>query len=110
MLRTAPATGLAKHWRLYPRNSASPSISTTARATRRKLAEAAKACDGIVLISWQHEYMAALATAILGDAAAAPPLWPKNRFDLIWIFTLDNAAGRYAFAQMPQMLLAGDSP
>ncbi len=74
-----------------------------------RLAETAKSCDGVVLISWQHEFMAAVANAILGDGTTAPQEWPKNRFDLVWIFTLDGAAARYAFTQMPQMLLAGDS-
>ena len=74
-----------------------------------RLAEAAKACDGVVLISWQHEFMAAVANAILGDRSTAPQEWPKNRFDVVWMFAPDDAAGTYAFTQAPQMLLAGDS-
>ena len=73
-----------------------------------RLVLAAKNCDGVVLISWQHEYMAAVANAILGDKHIAPQEWPKDRFDVIWIFDLDPVTGRYAFTQLPQRLLAGD--
>ena len=70
---------------------------------------AAKGCEGVVLISWQHEYMAAVANAILGDKHTAPQVWPKDRFDVVWIFDFVPLAGRYTFTQLPQRLLARDS-
>jgi hypothetical protein len=72
------------------------------------LAAAAKACEGVVLISWQHDYMSAVANAILEDRTTAPQEWPKDCFDVIWVFELDEAARAYRFGQMPQRLLAGD--
>jgi broad specificity phosphatase PhoE len=72
------------------------------------LCEAAKACSGVVLISWQHDYMASIANGILNSNSIALQTWPKDRFDLIWIFDLDQT-GRYQFKQLPQCLLPGDS-
>jgi len=79
-----------------------------------RLAARAKACGGVVLISWQHEYMAAVANAVIGDQETAPQQWPKDRFDVVWVFDwlADCAAatGMYRFTQLAQRLLAGDSP
>jgi hypothetical protein len=74
-----------------------------------QLVLAAKSCEGVVLISWQHEYMAAIANAILADTHTAPQAWARDRFDVIWSFDLDPLSGKYTFTQLPQRLLAGDS-
>jgi hypothetical protein len=74
-----------------------------------RLAAAAKASGGVVLICWQHEYMSAVANSILGDTATAPQKWLEDRFDVTWVFDLDERTGGYAFTQRPQLLLAGDS-
>lgn len=74
-----------------------------------RLAADAKACDGVVLICWQHEFMPAVANAILGDNVTAPQEWPKHRFDVVWVFDIDHAARKYRFRQVPQRLLGGDS-
>jgi len=34
---------------------------------------------------------------------------PDDRFDVIWIFTLNPAGGNYVFSQVPQQLLDGDA-
>jgi hypothetical protein len=72
------------------------------------LAKAAQACNGPVLIAWQHENINLIANAILG-ANAAPQTWPKERFDVVFVLTLNSSQGTYSFAQVPQFLLAGDS-
>jgi hypothetical protein len=36
-------------------------------------------------------------------------VWPGDRFDVIWTFTLDRDGGRYVFGQVPQQLLGGDT-
>src|ERR1700738_1338918 len=40
-----------------------------------------------------------------------PAAWPGDRFDLIWSFTLQPGASSttYAFSQIPQQVLSGDS-
>ena len=66
--------------------------------------------DDVVLICWEHHRIPALAAAIpTGDDTTIPAVWPGDRFDVIWTFTLDPDTGRYAFGQVPQQLLQGDS-
>ncbi len=74
-----------------------------------QMAASATQCGGVVLISWQHEKIPTIADAILGKSGIAPSKWPGNRFDLVWVFDL-QPDGKYSFSQVPQMLLAGDSP
>ena len=63
--------------------------------------------SGVVLAAWSHEGLPALARA-LGAAEPAPPTaWPKERFDLVWVFTPQGS--QWALRQIPQWLLAGDS-
>ena len=67
------------------------------------------ACRGVVLISWQHDYIPLIARAVLGQqATAAPGEWDVDRYDLIWVFDRDPETGLYSFTQVPQDLLAGD--
>jgi hypothetical protein len=73
-----------------------------------KALAAAMACGGPVLIAWQHENINAIAHAIAGTKTA-PQSWLSERFDLVFVFTLNRADGTYGFAQVPQCLLAGDS-
>ena len=63
-------------------------------------------CDGIVLIAWQHQDIPGIANLILGNSTTAPQTWPGDRFDVVWVFDLQN--GAYVFSQIPQRLLAGD--
>jgi hypothetical protein len=77
------------------------------KGQEKALAKAAQACSGPVLIAWQHENINAIANSIVG-AELAPPLWPNNRFDLIFVFTLNPVDGTYSFAQVAQCLLADD--
>lgn len=81
---------------------------TFSKGQERSLSRAAQACAGAVLISWQHENISAIANSIAG-AEITPPIWPAERFDLVFVLSLDPAHGSYVFAQVPQCLLAGDS-
>lgn len=64
---------------------------------------------GAVLICWDHAHIPALASALpLIHGTVIPKTWPDDRFDVIWAFTLvTNDA--YSFAQVPQLLLSGDT-
>ena len=46
-----------------------------------------------------------------GQGTVIPSAWPKHRYDVVWTFTLvpDAATAQYAFGQIPQLLLSGDS-
>ena len=77
------------------------------------LVEAAKTAGGVILIAWQHEDIPAMADLIRdGDKNGVPQHWPGHmhtRFDLVWVFDLKDS-GKWSFAQVPQLLLPGDSP
>ena len=72
------------------------------------MVKSALACDDIVLICWDHKFLPAVANAILGDRTTAPQKWKKKRFDLVWVFDWNSSTETYDFAQVPQLLLAGD--
>jgi hypothetical protein len=74
-----------------------------------QLADAAMACDGEVLVGWEHKHIPLVANAILGNTTA-PQSWPGDRFDMVWVFDLDGASGQYSFSQVPQLVLSGDQP
>lgn len=81
-----------------------------AKGRERQLAAAlTRSGPGAVLICWDHAHIPALASALpLVDGTANPRVWPDDRFDVIWTFTL-AAAGEYSFSQVPQLLLSGDT-
>jgi hypothetical protein len=80
-----------------------------AKGDEAALATDAVAADGPVLIAWEHEAVPDIANRILGNATACPQKWPDARFDLVWVLDRQPASGGWSFAQVPQMLLAGDS-
>jgi hypothetical protein len=85
----------------------------------------ALAAPGTVLICWQHEDIPTIATTIASLSQLSvtptppstwpPPTWPGSRYDLVWMFDLvqpvqANQPYTWKFAQVPQLLLPGDSP
>lgn len=73
------------------------------------LARAALAAAGPVLIAWEHKALPRIPSLLAGEALRCPKEWPSDRFDLAWVLDRD-ANGGWGFAQVPQLLLAGDSP
>ena len=69
-----------------------------------RLAEAAAACGGPVLVCARHEALPAIARA-LGADGALPGSWPADRYDVVWLVTPPCGPLR----QWPQRLLAGDA-
>jgi hypothetical protein len=68
--------------------------------------------SGVVLICWEHHHIPAIARSLpIAHGTAIPDDWPDDRYDLIWAFTLvpGKTQARYAFSQVPQRLLAGDT-
>jgi hypothetical protein len=63
---------------------------------------------GVVLICWQREYIPYIAAYILNNREVVPKDWPEDRFDMVWIFDLQQSSGKYRFKQVPQRLLVGD--
>ncbi len=61
--------------------------------------------DGkIVLICWEHKAILDLATAL---GIAAPPDWPGQTFDRLWIINLNS--GKATLKQESERLMYGDS-
>jgi len=75
-----------------------------------KVAADAMACGGTALICWQHEDITSIANVIVGNQTTVPQKWPGDRFDVVWVFDLGTSSTSYSFNQVPQCLLAGDSP
>jgi broad specificity phosphatase PhoE len=78
------------------------------RSDFESMLEEAFLCKGVVLISWQREYIPEIAQLILDDKKIAPREWPEDRFDLVWVFDLKRSSTGYGFKQVPQKLLMGD--
>ncbi len=51
-----------------------------------------------------------IANLIVGNETTVPQKWPGDRFDVVWVFDLVTPSSSYSFSQVPQRLLAGDSP
>jgi hypothetical protein len=72
----------------------------------------AAATTGVTLVCWEHHAIPAIAAAIIPPipGTPVPTRWPGDRFDMVWSFTRAPGADTYTFAQIPELLLAGDSP
>jgi hypothetical protein len=93
-----------------------------------QMVTSALACDGVVLIAWQHEDIAlrtktgdpGISAEILKQtgttgAFTVPTTWPAHpagaRYDLVFVFDRPTGDGPITgFALIPQLLLAGDLP
>jgi hypothetical protein len=78
-----------------------------AKNDEARLVESAIAANRHVLIAWEHEGIPDIANRILGSNTISPQKWPGSRFDVVWIF--DRQGNGWTFAQVPQLLLSGDS-
>ncbi len=64
----------------------------------------------VVLICYEHRGIPALVQGFpTVDGTVIPAVWPDDRYDLTWTFTLDPVTERYVFGQVPQQLLDGDT-
>lgn len=69
--------------------------------------------DGkIVLICWEHEKLAELATAMVKGKTGSPRKlkWPGGHaFDRTWVLSFDKASNAVEFHDYPQRMMLGDS-
>jgi len=73
------------------------------------LATDAVAAAGPVLIGWEHQDIPDIVNLITGNSTTCPQKWPGDRFDVVWVLDRTGGAGPWSFAQVPQLLLSGDS-
>ena len=100
-----------------------------AKKDYKDMVAAAVACQGVVLISWQHQDIPwvdekgkpgisqriLLETGRVGNPFNIPQSWPSGpagaRYDLVWVFDRPSGSGPITgFTLFAQMLLAGDAP
>jgi hypothetical protein len=74
-----------------------------------RLAAAVLAIDGVVLVSWEHRLLPALAATLTGRSSLTPATWPDDRFDVVWVLERATPAEPFRFRQVLQRLLAGDA-
>ena len=61
---------------------------------------------------WEHDHIADITTALAPfiSGGVVPGPWPSSRFDVVVSLTTDaRHPGSFLCAQVPQLLLAGDS-
>ncbi|MDF3288968.1 hypothetical protein [Streptomyces silvisoli] len=79
-----------------------------AKGQEAALAAALRSASGPTLVAWEHQSVAAI-IAHLGPVTPKPPAsWPGSRFDVVYVF--NRHGDGWNFSQVPQLLLAGDSP
>jgi hypothetical protein len=71
-----------------------------------KVAEAALAAAGPVLVCWEHGRIDNIVRKFAHGAPGVPDKFPE-RFDLVWVF--DRNGGGWTFTPVPQLLLPGDT-
>jgi hypothetical protein len=72
------------------------------------LVEAILACDGHVLVAWEHKRIPLIANRLTGDESIVPQAWPDDRYDVVWVLEPAPTSGGFGLRQVPQLLLAGD--
>ena len=72
------------------------------------LVNAILACDGHVLVAWEHKRIPLIANRLIGAESIVPQVWPDDRYDLVWVVEPDRSCGTLGLRQLPQLLLAGD--
>jgi hypothetical protein len=72
------------------------------------LVKAILACDGHVLVAWEHKRIPLIANRLIGVESTVPQVWPGDRYDLVWVMEPDPNSGTLRLRQLPQLLLAGD--
>jgi hypothetical protein len=73
-----------------------------------QLVEAILACEGDVLVSWEHKRIPLITTRLVEDPSSVPSVWPDDRYDVVWVLEPVALAGGFRLRQVPQLLLAGD--
>jgi hypothetical protein len=65
------------------------------------------ATGGFVLVAWRRGDIPAIASQI-APGANVPDHWPGKRYDMVWVFDLNDDGTTYRFSQVPEFLLPGD--
>jgi hypothetical protein len=81
---------------------------TFAHGEERELAQRLLTHTGATVVSWHHKAIPRIVEHLGPVSPEPPPVWPGDRFDIIWTFT--RAGEGWTFAQVPELLLPDDLP
>jgi len=79
------------------------------KGQERDLASVLARIDGVALVCWQHETIAAIVRALAPDARV-PENWPGDRFNVIFRLERSDRTAAWTFRQLAPVMLAGDKP
>jgi hypothetical protein len=71
------------------------------------LVKAMTATPGFALAAWRRTDIPIIASQI-APGAAIPNHWPGKRYDVVWVFDLNDDGATYRFSQVPQFLFPSD--
>ncbi len=79
-----------------------------AKGQESLLAQEISKREGVTLVCWQHEDIAAIATALRPAPAGVPAHWPSDRFNVVYRFDWERT--NWIFTQIIPVMLNGDEP
>jgi hypothetical protein len=79
-----------------------------AKGQEANLAAALSSMNGVTLVCWQHEDIAAIANALSPQPQGVPGKWPGDRFNVVFSFDRPDAAAAWTFQQLVPVMLKGD--
>jgi len=79
-----------------------------AKGHEADLAATLSRMDGVALVCWQHEDIAAIANALSPQPQGVPGKWPGERFNVVFCFDRPDAAAAWTFRQLVPVMLNGD--
>ena len=72
------------------------------------LAAALSRIDGVTLVCWQHEDIAAIANALIPQPRGVPDHWPGDCCNVVFCFDRAEAGAAWTFQQFVPVMLKGD--
>jgi hypothetical protein len=79
-----------------------------AKGDEESLAAALSETDGVVLVCWQHEKIAAIARGLAPVPQNVPVHWPEDRFNVVFRFDRLERGAPWEFRQIVPVMLDGD--
>jgi hypothetical protein len=80
-----------------------------AKGQEAQLGATLSARDGVTLVCWQHEDIAAIARALSPLPQGVPDEWPGDCFNVVFCFDRPGAGAAWTFQQFVPVMLKGDS-
>ena len=79
-----------------------------AKGQEAELGAALSGRDGVTLVCWQHEDIAAIASALSPLPPGVPDEWPGDCFNIVFCFDRPEAGAAWTFQQFVPVMLKGD--